>query len=228
MFVFLDIGFTLMGGPSEGPGRRLLRHLGLPDSAKTELNRLLFESFFADPAELAQGLSRRFDVHGIDPFPIVADLWRRQVDEADPLPGSREGLRRLRDAGIPFGFVTNIWEPFLAGFARLFPEEYQDCPLFASCRLGCSKPDLQLYRKALSHTGIDPRDAVMIGDTYENDIAPARKLGMKTIWVLSRPEKERSDLIAVLNKTMPPPDRTVAGIDQLRTEMIEALWSIHR
>jgi len=57
---------------------------------------------------------------------------------------------------------------------------------------------------------------VMVGDTYRNDIRPAIDLGMRTVWVLHRPEKEKADLIAVLNGTSPPPDLTLPSIADLK------------
>ncbi len=46
-----------------------------------------------------------------------------------------------------------------------------------------SKPDTRLFQVALERTNSSPNDAYMIGDRLDNDIIPAIKLGMKTIWV---------------------------------------------
>ena len=45
------------------------------------------------------------------------------------------------------------------------------------------KPDPLMLHAALSHFGVDPSDAIMIGDDPKNDILPARALGMHCIWV---------------------------------------------
>jgi FMN phosphatase YigB (HAD superfamily) len=55
----------------------------------------------------------------------------------------------------------------------------------------------------------------MVGDTYKNDIRPAIELGMRTVWILHRPEKEKADMIEVLNGASPPPDLTLASIAEL-------------
>ncbi|MBW3541388.1 MAG: HAD-IA family hydrolase [Planctomycetes bacterium] len=47
------------------------------------------------------------------------------------------------------------------------------------------KPDPAFYRWAIQQAGCAPEQAVMIGDRIDNDIAPARSVGMKTILVLS-------------------------------------------
>lgn len=53
----------------------------------------------------------------------------------------------------------------------------------ASAEAGCAKPDLKIFNLALKQAGCEPNQAVMIGDRLDNDIAPAKLLGMKTVWV---------------------------------------------
>jgi 5'-nucleotidase len=48
---------------------------------------------------------------------------------------------------------------------------------------GTAKPDPALFRKALERAGVEPGEAIMVGDRLDNDIAPALALGMKTAWV---------------------------------------------
>ena len=55
--------------------------------------------------------------------------------------------------------------------------------VMASAEAGCAKPDLKIFTAALNKAGCAPADAVMIGDRLDNDIIPAKKLGMKTVWV---------------------------------------------
>ena len=54
----------------------------------------------------------------------------------------------------------------------------------APCRRpGVSKPDRHIFEIALERSCCKPENAVMIGDRIDNDIVPAKQLGMKTIWV---------------------------------------------
>ncbi len=223
MFVFLDIGFTLVGGPNIGPAGRLIRDLGLPPSSKTALNELLFESPVSTPDSLSERLARH---HGIDrqrTDRAVAELWAKQIEEAYVLPGAREAMERLKRSGVGVGFISNIWAPFLQAFARLFPIEFKEYPVYASFQRGVSKPDIELYRLALRETGWDPKRTVMIGDTYEMDIAPPKRLGLKTVWILHRPDKEREDLVKILNGSQPAPDLTLTGMEMLTVEALHGL-----
>ena len=225
MFVFLDIGFTLIGGPNVGPAGRLIQELELPPSSKPAINSLLFESPVSSHEALLDRITETYGADRNRAYLAVRDLWERQVDEAYALPGSREALESLKKAGARVGFISNIWAPFLQAFSSLFPEEYEEYPVFASFERGVSKPNLDLYRMALRETGADPERTVMIGDTYEMDIAPPLKLGMKTVWVLHRTEKERKDLVRVLNGDQPRPSLSLDSIEALRQESLERLMA---
>lgn len=53
--------------------------------------------------------------------------------------------------------------------------------VIASAEAGCEKPDLKIFNMALEQAKCNPSEAVMIGDRLDNDIIPAKKLGMKTV-----------------------------------------------
>jgi len=64
--------------------------------------------------------------------------------------------------------------------------------------LGIGKPDPAVFRHALSLVGVEPADAVMIGDTVERDIDGALALGLRAVWInrfgRARP---REDLVEI-------------------------------
>lgn len=53
----------------------------------------------------------------------------------------------------------------------------------ASAEEGVAKPNREIFEIALNRAGCRPEQAIMIGDRIDNDIVPAKKFGMKTIWV---------------------------------------------
>ena len=55
--------------------------------------------------------------------------------------------------------------------------------VIASAEEGVEKPNSKIYQIALDRAGCEPCNAVMVGDRLDNDIIPAKKIGMKTIWV---------------------------------------------
>jgi putative hydrolase of the HAD superfamily len=89
-------------------------------------------------------------------------------------------LRRLRERGLRLGIVAN--QPQVArerlaraGIGELF--EYQGL----SGLTGFSKPDPRAFQAAAAALGVAPSDCIMIGDRIDNDIVPAKALGMAAI-----------------------------------------------
>lgn len=55
--------------------------------------------------------------------------------------------------------------------------------IVSSSECGTSKPDLQIFQAALHKANCTADETVMIGDRIDNDIVPAKQIGMKTIWI---------------------------------------------
>jgi HAD superfamily hydrolase (TIGR01509 family) len=215
VIVFFDIGSTLIDGPPFGPARRLSDTLGLGSQVVAELERILFRSPASNPEELANTIVNRLRVDYDRALEACTALWNAQLEEAYVLPGARELIAKLRSAGIPRAYLSNIWPPFYEHFRQEFAEETERQPQFLSFETGLMKPDPAFFQHALRALELRAEDAVMVGDTYKNDIRPAIELGMRTVWVLHRPEKEKADLVAVMNGDAPPPDLTISSIAEL-------------
>ena len=67
--------------------------------------------------------------------------------------------------------------------------------VLASSDVGVSKPNPVIFKTALEKAGCYAYEAFMIGDRIDNDIAPAKSLGINTVWIrqgyggLQSPEK---------------------------------------
>ena len=53
--------------------------------------------------------------------------------------------------------------------------------IVTSAEEGVAKPDPGIFKIALNRAGCAPEQAVMIGDRIDNDIVPAKQMGMKTV-----------------------------------------------
>jgi putative hydrolase of the HAD superfamily len=56
-----------------------------------------------------------------------------------------------------------------------------------SVRAGLSKPDPRIFMRALDELGVAPADATFVGDSAARDMAGARALGMRHIWLVADP-----------------------------------------
>ncbi len=50
--------------------------------------------------------------------------------------------------------------------------------------LGLQKPDPKLFAHVLSTAQVSPARSVMVGDRLDYDVRPAKKAGMRAVWVL--------------------------------------------
>ena len=103
----------------------------------------------------------------------------------EPIAGARQLAQCLLDQGLLVAIVTNPLYPEdailqrieWAGLADLIPDfafiTHSECMHFA-------KPALAYYAETLARVGIEPDEALMVGDLVENDIAPAQALGIHT------------------------------------------------
>jgi HAD superfamily hydrolase (TIGR01509 family) len=214
-----DIGSTLIEGPSSGPAARIAAALSLSREARQSVQDVLVTSPAGNAEELADAIAARLEVPAAAIGTAVRDVWTAQLQEAYMLPGAKDAIDRLRVEGIRRAYLSNIWPPFYAAFERAFPEEAAG-ETFLSFREGRMKPDREFFLMALRKLAIPPESAVLIGDTYGNDIAPALALGCHAIWILHRPSKEISDILAVLNGNCPAPDFTLGMIGELRPEHV--------
>jgi putative hydrolase of the HAD superfamily len=97
------------------------------------------------------------------------------------LPGAAEFLERT--AHQRRALVTN-------GRLTLVQAKLQKCGIAGAFNAvvtpdvcGASKPDPKIFQYALDALGVSACEAIMVGDNFEADIAPAKSLGIATLHV---------------------------------------------
>lgn len=76
--------------------------------------------------------------------------------------------------------------------------------------LGVQKPDPELFTLTLRTAGVDGARAAMVGDRLDYDVRPARRAGMRTVWVLrgEAPDDPTPEQLAEA-------DAAIRGLDEL-------------
>jgi FMN phosphatase YigB (HAD superfamily) len=110
-------------------------------------------------------------------------------------------LSALAQRGLRLGVVSN-WDISLPEvLARLQVLERFDLVLPAALA-GCAKPDPALFREAAARLGLPPQAILHIGDSYQQDVVPARRAGLQARLLrrdgAARREEELQDLTEVL------------------------------
>lgn len=110
-------------------------------------------------------------------LPIFLELYRANTSGRSFLyPGIREGLDYLRGAGYPLGCVTNKAAQFTEPLLRdLGVRDYFGI-VVSGDTLPRKKPDPLPLLHAAEHFGVDPGDALMVGDSV-SDVTAARAAG---------------------------------------------------
>ena len=222
--IILDIGSTLVEGPSRGPASRIAARLNLKAGEKRALFAALMTRPFTTPQAVGDFVGENFGQTGSDARGAIESVWSAQEKEARPIKGAIDALDRLRNHGLRIALVSNIWYPYLLSVRRHFGSFFDDnippeLQLF-SFREGYAKPSLELFRRALDRARVPAHQALMVGDSYPEDVEPAATLGIKTLWILHRPGKEALNVVRVLNREAVPPSHALRSISGLNLEVI--------
>jgi FMN phosphatase YigB (HAD superfamily) len=96
--------------------------------------------------------------------------------------GNVQLLATLARRGLELGVVSNG-----CGNVEVLCADFGYTPFLSitvdSRRVGLFKPDPAIFLHAADKLGGDPGTMLMVGDSYDRDIIPAKKAGMKTAWL---------------------------------------------
>jgi putative hydrolase of the HAD superfamily len=104
-------------------------------------------------------------------------------------PEAADTLRAVRDAGLAVGVCSN-WGWEIDGFLdRVGLLDLVDSAI-TSARAGSRKPHPGIYVRSAQAIGVDPRDILFVGDSWEPDVRGPRRLGMTAIHVWRDEERQ--------------------------------------
>lgn len=168
--IFFDIGSTLVD-ETECYNHRIREVIEGTDISFEQFNekRIFFQK---------QNL--KGDLEAIKFFGLKKTPWHREDERL--YPEAEEILRYLRDKGYLISVIANQGLGTEKRLENWGIRKYFDS-VTASAEEGVAKPDLEIFRRALNKAGCSAGNSVMIGDRLDNDIAPAKSLGMRTVWI---------------------------------------------
>lgn len=169
-WIFFDVGTTLVD-ETEAYNHRIRDAIEGTD--------ISFEQFSEKRIFFAKQ-NLKGDLEAIKYFGLVQTPWHKE-DEA-PYPDSEDILKYLHAQGYKIGIIANQSLGTAERLEKWGLLKYIDV-VASSAELGVSKPARAIFDKALEMAGCTAKEAVMIGDRLDNDISPAKKLGMKAIWI---------------------------------------------
>jgi len=169
-WIFFDVGSTLID-ETEAYNHRIRDAIAGTD--------ITFEQFQEKRLEFAKQ-NLKSDIAALEFYGLSKPVWHRE-DEV-PYPEAEEILQYLKRIGYKIGVIANQSVGTAERLKQWDLLQYIDV-VAASAELGTAKPDSAIFYKAMELAGCTAEESVMIGDRLDNDIIPAKKLGMKTVWV---------------------------------------------
>ena len=171
-WIFFDMGHTLLDEDEV--------HIARLEELNEELGGTL------PPAEELLDEMVEFGTKGArSPFGSVAKKYgaKRHYPYSPalevPFPETEEALRKL-SAKYKLGIIANQRGGSAHRLQAHGLMKYIDF-VYSSEEMGRSKPAPDLFLSALDTLGCAPGEVCMVGDRIDNDIRPAKRLGMKTV-----------------------------------------------
>ena len=100
-----------------------------------------------------------------------------------PRPGAVETVEALRERGLRVGLISVCAEEVPELWAQTPFADLIEEPVF-SCSVGLLKPDPRIYRLACDRLGVEPDEAVFVGDGANDELAGAERAGLRAVCVI--------------------------------------------
>jgi len=195
-----------MGGTLDGDGLHWLDRFGaLYAEAGVRLPRETLRAAFDTAERLAatdetmasarldemldRHVAWQFGALGTGPYAALVNepLRRRIVSEFAAIVRRAAAvnvqiLAQLRARGFLLGVVSNG-----CGNVEVLCGDLGYAPFLSlvvdSQRVGLFKPDPAIYLHAASRLALPPSSILMVGDSFDRDVRPAKSIGMRTAWL---------------------------------------------
>ena len=168
-WIFFDIGSTLVDESAVYENR--IKEI-------TQGNNIDKNEFVAKVIECAQ-TSPKPIVSAAEDYGVNVPAWRHDLEVL--YPDSKEVLQRLSQK-YKIGIIANQDFGTEQRLTDFNVHQYINL-VIASAEEGVAKPDLRIFQIALARADCKPEEAIMVGDRLDNDIIPANKIGMTTVWI---------------------------------------------
>ncbi len=131
------------------------------------------------------------------------------------LPNTIEVLEKLKENFV-LGLVSNYYGNVKTILTELGLDTYFD-NITDSTIVGIRKPDSRIFEHIISEMNVHPNQVIVVGDSYKNDITPAKSIGCGTIWIKVRgwndnDETENADIIIESLKDLPQAIRNLISL----------------
>ncbi|WRT67457.1 haloacid dehalogenase, type II [Kwoniella shivajii] len=153
---------------------------------QAEDKTMLYPAVLKEAYRLVTGeLRLRYDEDAAETYALSVGSW-------PAFPDSKEALSNLKSAGLKLVIHSNVDnQSFEETRKRLEGDWGEFDEVFTAEDIGSYKPDYRNFHHVLEALNdqyeIHPSEVLIVANSKRADIAPGRRLGLKTVWI-NRPE----------------------------------------
>ena len=195
-WIFFDIGSTLVD-ESVAYRNRIERTI-----ANTVIS---YDEFYQKMVEISKCDQNAYN-KAVEVYGLIKAPWNSEDEIIFP---EAENVLRGLSKRYKIGIIANQELGTEQRLEKIGLHKYIDL-IIASAEEGVAKPDLRIFQIALDRANCKPEEAVMVGDRLDNDIIPANKIGMITMWI-----KQGFGAFSEPNKAIEQPDYTINNLNEL-------------
>ena len=125
------------------------------------------------------------------PTEAMIAFFRPEIEAWQVYADTIETLAALDERGYKMGVISNAksdWAVHAILKRRNLEKFFKT--IVSSAALKIRKPRPEIFTHALNALGVNPHDAVFVGDSIEADVAGSKNIGMRSIHVLRRPVED--------------------------------------
>ncbi len=130
----------------------------------------------------------QFDVY----FEALYDLFS-EAKTWKLYPETRETLFSLKEMNLRLGIISNFDSRLFALLEGLGIKEFFES-VVASTSAGAAKPSKKIFEKALKIYGLEPGEALHVGDSYEIDFIGAQNAGVGAVLIDRSGDEKHHDV----------------------------------
>ncbi|MCD6589698.1 HAD family hydrolase [Candidatus Woesearchaeota archaeon] len=153
--------------------------------------------------DLYEGFTEVLKNFGKKPRREVLDklvaIWNKNKLLAKPFPETMDILTKLKEKYM-LGIIANTDSLSVPTVIEKYQLDKYMNKIIYSYKEGVLKSSGELLKKIMNELGVSKNETVMIGDSIQSDIEPAKKLGVKAILVDRRNTREYEPKIMSLEE----------------------------
>ncbi|MFQ5607282.1 MAG: haloacid dehalogenase type II [Candidatus Zixiibacteriota bacterium] len=157
-------------------------------------------------ARVCSGFGER---HGFTPTNSECASIAESIAAWPPFDDTVAALKKLKTR-FKLGILSNIDDDLFAGSSKLLDVEFDW--IITAERVGAYKPSHKNFKYMLDTLGLPREQILHVAQSLYHDIAPAKELGFKTVWVNRRSEQSDSGATPASDAR---PDMEVASLAEL-------------